>query len=260
MQPKPVCRDRENEVLLPPPGSGHPKRGAPGSLEAILAACCCFVAVSRAAGPTNDVCSGAEVIPGNAGASSPYYTSIKDITLATTNGDPRPGCHDFVARGIWYVFTPSTSAIYSISACNDPTAPTATTVADTVMTIYQSSGGCAGPFTMLECNDDSCGPQGLQSSITRLLFANVHYYILVWQYADAGPPPTAGLVQLRLTRTIRPPNDTCATAIPVPLNFPVAGTTVGADNNYELPADSACFAGTAQVASTAPGRDVVFSF
>jgi hypothetical protein len=261
MQPKPpVCRDCEQEVLLSHSGSGHPKRGAPGSLETILAACCCFLALSGAAAPTNDICSGAETIPANAGASSPYYTSIKDITLATTNGDPRPGCHDFVARGIWYVFTPNSNAIFSISACNDPMGPTATTVHDTVMSIYQSSTGCAGPFTFLECSDDSCGPELLQSSITRLLFANVHYYILVWQYADAGPPPTAGLVQLRITRAIRPVNDTCATATPVPLNFPVAGTTVGADDSYELPAGSTCFTGPGQVPSTAAGRDVVFSF
>jgi hypothetical protein len=260
MQPKPVCGDRKKEVLLSHSGSGHPKRGALGSLEKIFAACCCFLALSGSAAPTNDICSGAEFIPANAGASSPYYTSIKDITLATTNGDPRPGCHDFVARGVWYVFTPNSNAIFSISVCNDPMAPTATTVADTVMTIYQSSTGCAGPFTMLECSDDACGPQNLQSSITRLLFANVHYYILVWQYADSGPPPTAGLVQLRITRAIRPLNDTCATATPVPLNFPVAGTTVGADDSYELPAGGTCFAGTGQVPSTAPGRDVVFSF
>ena len=229
MQPKPFRRVAKKTVLRHL-GGRYAGTSTFGSVvaKAILAAVsvaafCCFVSLSKAAGPTNDLCSGAEVLPGTAGASSPYYTSVKDITLATTNAtDPPRLCQTSVGRSVWYLFTPNSNAIYTISTCNDPTAPTATTVSDTVMAIYQSSGGCAG-FVGVDCSDDTCGPGGLQSSITRQLLADTTYYIVVWQYFPPPPalPPEGGLVQLRVTRAIRPPNDTCATATPVPLNFPI---------------------------------------
>src|SRR6266496_2002562 len=62
-----------------------------------------------------------------------------------------------------------------------------------------------------------------------------------------GPPPTFE-------------NDTCAGAIPLTLNIPVAGGTTGNTNNdYQL-SGSACFTGTGNTATTASGRDVVYSF
>ncbi|MCI0743900.1 MAG: hypothetical protein L0Y58_00705 [Verrucomicrobia subdivision 3 bacterium] len=224
-------------------------------LSCVLAGVAGFSRVADAAGPTNDFCSGAVVIP--PAGPFPYFTVPRDIEEATnTVGEPIAACQEFIARSIWYSFTPSANAAYTITTCTD--AGTATTVADTVLALYRSSGGCAGVFTSEECNDDFCG---FQSSITRQLFADTTYYIVVWQYYDPlDPPLEAGLVQLAVTRFVRPPNDTCATAVQLAMGMPQIGSTLGAQDDYQLPATNACFSGVGQVESIAAGRDVVYSF
>jgi uncharacterized repeat protein (TIGR01451 family) len=57
-----------------------------------------------------------------------------------------------------------------------------------------------------------------------------------------------------------PANDTCAGAIPLTLNRTTKGTTVDANNDYQTPATAACYSGVGQTPTTAPGRDVVYSF
>jgi hypothetical protein len=214
--------------------------------------------------PSNDTCAGAEVIP--AAGPFPHLTAVTaDITDATTAGDPPlPSCQTDISRSIWYTFTPSTTATYDISSC--ASASTATTVDDTVMAIYTSTGGCAGPFTELPtaglttgCNDDGCVAEALQSVITTPLTAGTTYYILVWQFGT--PPPTAGntAVQLRVTQNLAPANNTCAAATPLTLNTPLSGTTAFAANDYQL-SGAACFTGVGQTASTAAGVEVVYSF
>ncbi|HJQ24580.1 MAG TPA: C25 family cysteine peptidase, partial [Blastocatellia bacterium] len=214
--------------------------------------------------PANDLCAGAEVIP--ASGPFPYSTATTaDITDATTTGDPPvPSCQTDVSRSIWYSFTPSTSGIYTIATCSD--APTATTVDDTVMAIYTSSGGCAGPFTEVPsgggfdgCDDDGCVTGALQSVITTQLNASTTYYIVVWQYSSTAPLAGHTAVQLRVSRILAQSNDTCAGATALSLFTPVDGTTVAAANDYQL-SGSTCFTGVGQTASTAAGRDVVYSF
>lgn len=65
-----------------------------------------------------------------------------------------------------------------------------------------------------------------------------------------------GALSLRATP---PANDTCANAQPLSLNIPVMGTTIGANNDYQL-SGSACFTGLGQVPSIAAGPDVVYTF
>src|SRR5262245_21450778 len=117
-----------------------------------------------AAAPSNDNCSGAEVISPN--GPFPYLTSIRDLTSATTNGDTEPLCASLsdLSRSLWYRFTPAASGPYIISSC--PDAPTATTVDDTVMAIFTSANGCAGPMVQIAdgCADDTCGASGLNAA------------------------------------------------------------------------------------------------
>jgi hypothetical protein len=164
--------------------------------------------------PANDTCAGAVVIP--AAGPFPYLTAVvPDITGATTTGDPpAPSCSTTVARSIWYKFTPATAATYNFSVCSE----TATTVGDTVMAIYTSSAGCAGPFTEVNCNDDACGLFGLRSSLTQPLAAGVTYYVVVWMFSVDGSPPAVGetALQLRVSRPVPPPNDTCSGAEIIP--------------------------------------------
>jgi hypothetical protein len=216
------------------------------------------------AAPPNDLCSGAEVIP--AAGPFPYNTTITaDVTSATTTGDPpAPSCQTSVSRSIWYTFTPSASATYAIATCTD--AGTGTTLDDTVMAIYTSSNGCTGPFTELPssgpfdgCSDDECVVGQFQSVITTRLNSGTTYYILVWEFGTAAPPVGMTAVQLNVSIIPAPANDTCANPTVLPLSTPVAGTTVAALNDYQL-SGSTCFTGIGQTASTATGRDVVYSF
>ena len=226
--------------------------------------------LAPAAPPVNDTCAGAEVIP--AAGPFPYLTAVTDTTMATITSDPpSPSCPNApftLSRSIWYRFTPSTSAQYTISSCSSETG---TTVSDTVMTIY-TSASCAGPFTELPtgiftdgCDDDMCVVgDGLQSVITTQLDAGTIYFIVMWEYGSS--PPVAGMtnVQLHVTQFPRVPNDTCAGAIPLSLNTAVDAATMSgiapiAVNDYNL-SGAGCFTGIGQMPSTADGIDVVYSF
>jgi hypothetical protein len=208
--------------------------------------------------PANDRCSDAEVIPG--AGPFPYLTAVTpDITGADTSGDPPPPtCQPNVSRSIWYAFTPASAGRYSFSLCAD--APTGTTVGDTVMAIY--AGGCASPAQISgACADDSCAAEATQSAISGVfLAAGTTYRIVVWQYGLARPAEGQTAVQVRVTRDLAPPNDTCAAAAPLSLGLPVAGTTAWAADDTRLPAGTPCFAGIGQVASTAAGGDVAYAF
>lgn len=216
------------------------------------------------AAPANDLCSGAETIPG--AGPFPILTSVTlDITDASLIGDPpTPSCQTCdggVSRSIWYVFTPTTSAAYTISSCADAT--TATTVDDSVIAVYTSTGGCGGTFTPVPqgCDDDACVSENLQAVVSNLqLTAGTTYYIVVWLCGAA--PPTAGntAVQLRVSQGLPPANDTCSAPTSLLLNTPHNGTTQFAGNDYQLSASTCFDLGIGNTSSSASGRDVVYSF
>ena len=95
--------------------------------------------------------------------------------------------------------------------------------------------------------------------------AGQKYFVLVGGPGTTVPQP--GGVQVQVTFVPPPPNDSCASPIPLTLGVPVFGTTAAALNDYQLSATApTCFtlpsppAPLGQTASTAPGRDVVYSF
>jgi uncharacterized repeat protein (TIGR01451 family) len=210
--------------------------------------------------PANDRCQDAELIPPS--GPFPYLTSItSDVSGATTAGDPpTPSCQPNVSRSIWYSFTPAIAGAYTFSLCAD--APTATTVDDSVMAIYSESGPCSGLLQLPGgCDDDSCLAEAGQSGIAgAALAAGTTYRIVLWIYDTAAPAPGSTAVQLRVSRDLAPPNDTCSGAPTLALDSPESGTTLHAGDDYRLPSGSACFAGFGQTASTAPGRDAAYVF
>lgn len=218
--------------------------------------------------PPNDLCSGAEIIPG--AGPFPYLTALTaDITDATTAGDPSPmaGCPvgaPSPSRGIWYTFTPAASASYVIATCAD--APTGSTVDDTIVDVYTSSTAtCAGIMTAIACDDDACASESLQSTVTTNLTAGTPYFIVVHKWDNVAPTAGNTAVQLRIAQVTTPANDTCAAPAPLTLNIPQAGTTSAATNDYTL-SGGTCFtlpsppAPLAQTAAPGVGRDVVYSF
>ena len=229
----------------------------------ILIALLATTLVGSAAAPANDLCTGAEIIPTNLGF--PVWTTIRDISGATTNGDPAgPTCvaTDFLTnllRSVWYTFTPAISRHYTISSCAN--APTATTVSDTTMAIYTSGAACLGPMVEISdgCADEACGPGFSQAAITAPLQAGTNYYIVVWRYGTDVPSPDNSSLQLRVDFAAPPLNDTCEGAVPLTLNRPISGSTVLATNDYQVPLS--CFPGSPQqFPFVGAGRDVAYSF
>ncbi|MBN2507839.1 MAG: hypothetical protein JXQ71_14215 [Verrucomicrobia bacterium] len=226
------------------------------------------VALPRPAGaaaPPNDVCSGAVVIPPDAGAPQPYLTAATDLLEATSVGDPTNDCVDTVDRGVWFRFAPAQSAFFTLSTWSR--FATNTTVEDTVMAIYTSVGDCSGAFEQLPsegdtfgCNDD-LSDTVRQSTITTLLLAGTTYYILIWRFDDEQPPVAgATRVQLHVVKTSSPANDSCANPCELYPGIPDTGSTVGATNDYQLDGASE-FPGVGHL-TPAPGdlRDVVYAF
>ncbi|MDB6123149.1 MAG: hypothetical protein JWQ71_2142 [Pedosphaera sp.] len=190
-----------------------------------IAMACLLVLTGRASAvpPANDTCAGAEVIPPS--GPFPYFSTVTaDVTGATTSGDPlAPTCvAGSISRSIWYRFTPSATKLYTISSGDD----TATTVFDTVMAVYTSTGGCGGLYTRFACNDDS---GGLRAAISATLNAGTTYYIVVWVSGSSAPAAGSTAVQLRISQPVAPANDGCVGAEIIPSSGPFPYLTAVAD-------------------------------
>jgi len=175
-------------------------------------------AINPTATPPNDECSGAINIPGNAGF--PVFSPVVDITEASIGGNepPLPSCLEFddtgVNRSVWFTFTPQDSGPFVISTCENT--PTATTVQDTVLTLYTSNGSCGGFVevppngrTVFGCEDNNCDPDvNGQAVIATSLTANTTYYIVVREGLNNGyqaiDETGLGDVQVRIERTALP--------------------------------------------------------
>ena len=106
--------------------------------------------------PSNDDCSGAIVIPDGP---FPVASAItNDVPDATDAGDPGATCAP-TEHGVWYSFTPSTTAIYQVTTCGSGTAGTPPdNRPDTVMQIITTSDNtCSGAITAVACADDTGG-------------------------------------------------------------------------------------------------------
>lgn len=171
------------------------------------------------AAPDNDLCAGAEVIPG--AGPFPYLSGTHDLTDATTDGDPPlPSCQTNLSRSVWFAFTPAASGSYALSLCAD--GPTGTSVEDTVLAVYGAAGDCAG-LAEVEggCDDDSCDVGDLQSVIAAVdLSAGTPYYVVAWKYGATAPAAGLGAIQLRVSQNPAPapapPNDRCEGAEVIP--------------------------------------------
>lgn len=218
-----------------------------------------------AVAPPNDTCGGALVIPGS-GPFPALSALTTDITDATSAGDPGvPACQTSVSRSIWYSFTPATTAVYTLSTCAD--AGTATTVDDTVVGVYTSTGGCSGPFTVVPttantsgCDDDSCATEENQAEVITELTGGTTYFVVVWLFGTAAPTAGNTAVQLEVSQAPVPSSDVCSGAAALTLNQPIAGSTLSAANDYILAPAATCFTGVGQTVSSSVGRDVVYTF
>lgn len=149
--------------------------------------------------PANDHCAGAEVIP--SAAALPYLSAVTENRDATSAGDPDAPCRAGAARGLWYRYRPSETGRYELALCGTASA---TTVADTVLTVYASDSGTCGDLVPVAgaCDDDGCAALADQSVIASVeLSAGTTYYALAQQAGDTRYGPADALVQLRVARS-----------------------------------------------------------
>ena len=165
---------------------------------------------------TNDTCASAVTVP--ASGPFPYWTPVVDISNATTNGDPSlifpDGTNVFnyqtsLTHSVWFKFTPATTAFYSLSLGSD----TVTTIDDSVLAVFTSTGGtCAGAMTLYDFSDD---PGPLRAALATNLFANVTYWIVAWVGPIEELTNQPLDLQLRVNRLTVPTHDNCNGAIAI---------------------------------------------
>jgi hypothetical protein len=226
---------------------------------------CGFVpGTASAAPPANDDCSGAIVIPdGTFPLVVPPVNALDATPQGVDDGGLIPAACNASGTDytVWYSFTPSVTALYTFTTC--PAAGASGYVLDPVIAVLQSSDDtCDGTMTSLACNDSSiCASPGDHARVQVVLTAGATYYMIVGHWVPDGAIPFSDAHYLiRIDRAES--NDACAGAIPIPLNRVVSGLTIGANDDFQTPATSACFSGLpgTQNPTTSPGRDIVFTF
>lgn len=121
---------------------------------------------------TNDNPCGAIVLPVPEFC---FAQAFSNIGATATAGPPAPGCGGYTGGDVWFQFTaPASGAVYIESGAGSMT--------DGAMALY-AAPSCAGPFTLIECDDDD-GP-GAMPYINRrcvLLTPFQTYFIRFWGF------------------------------------------------------------------------------
>ncbi|MBK7269325.1 MAG: T9SS type A sorting domain-containing protein [Flavobacteriales bacterium] len=178
--------------------------------------------------PPNDDPCGATPLTVNTTCS---YSSSSNLGASATTGPPAPGCANYGGGDVWFTaVVPANGRLVFDTNVGD--------ITDSGMALYTSTGGCAGPFTLLECDDDDSG-NGLMSFVDRSgLTPGSTVYIRVWEYGNntfggfeicayspPPPPPMTG-------------DDPCgANPLPVLLScVPLTYSNIGATATVGAPA------------------------
>lgn len=126
----------------------------------------------------NDPC-GAIALSVTANCSFSSYTTVG---ATNSSGWPNPGCGNYGAGSldVWFSFVAPPSGIAIIET-------QAGSLTDVAMALYADAppAGCAGPFTLVSCDDDS-GPGTMPFLSFTGLNAGWTYYIRVWAYSSGA--------------------------------------------------------------------------
>lgn len=131
----------------------------------------------------------ATVLPVNPTCS---YTTSNNTNAGATPGISNTGCGNYQGGDVWFSFTSPADGEVLITS-------QAGTLTDGGMALY-SAASCAGPFNMIECDDDD-GPGNMPEIDRRCnpLAANTVYYVRMWGYSG-----TRGTFGICVTEGIRP--------------------------------------------------------
>ena len=148
----------------------------------------------------------------------------------TGSAVPAPSCAYYNnGRDTWYTVTVPPSGAFSVDLNTSGSGPT-----DMGMAFY-TAPSCAGPFSMLECDDDD-SPNGLMPYISRTgLPPGSTIYVRIWSYGGSATGPFRVCAVAAPTP---PTNITCAQQQPIcsgsAINFTASnsGTSAEPGNNY----------------------------
>ncbi len=157
----------------------------------------CFTAASA------DECAGAaSVFDGiNPGAPSGLLAAGYDNNGATDSAGFSAPCGSGGFNDVFFHYTSTIDGTVRVGTCH-PGGFAATTLADSVLSVYEASACPNGGVPALACNDDSCG---YNSSLTFTAVFGVSYLIRVASYYSGW----TGSFYLTIDPTV---NETCATA------------------------------------------------
>jgi len=143
--------------------------------------------------------------------------SYSNTSTTNTPGVPAPGCGNYAGGDVWFRFVAPPSGRVFIDT-------RAGTLTDAAMALY-SAASCAGPFTLMECDDDD-GP-GLMPAIDRMcntLTPGTTYWLRVYGYNGARGSFELCIVEGSMNTTLQ--ND-CGGAFSLCNNSPVTGIAYG---------------------------------
>lgn len=113
--------------------------------------------------PANDNCGSATCFAGSSMSGTTVSATVDGAaTCGTSNASP----------DVWFKYQPVDNGSATFSTCGS--------AYDTVLAAYPGCGQ-----GQLVCNDDACGPQGLQSSVTFAVTAGTEYLVRVSGYNGA---------------------------------------------------------------------------
>lgn len=192
--------------------------------------------------PANNNPCGAVVLTPNVACSNTAGTLV---AATATPSIPPPGCGNYVGADVWYQVTVPASGQVTVTTSNQGGN------INTGMAFY-TAASCAGPFTLVSCNDDILIIFNLYSRLTYTGAPGTVIWVRVWRYGSTS----GGTFNICATAPPPPPpnNDPCG-ATPVPVTATcsfVSYTNVNATHSSTTPAPGC--------GSFAGSLDVWFSF
>lgn len=176
--------------------------------------------------PANDNPCGAINVPvGAAGACTPVVGNNTGATTTNPTGIPAPGCGNYLGGDVWYSFVAPASGNVNLTA----EVSTPAVVTDLDFAVY-SAATCAGPFTLINCDDLSGTGVMPLLSLTGLNPGQT-YYVRAWEFSNdafgtfnlcfSEPPPFD-------------PNQDCSTSNQLCSSSSVAGASNGSGGVSDL--------------------------
>ncbi len=143
---------------------------------------------------------------------------------STTSAGPVPACAA-LNSDVWFAYTATCTGAASFTTCP----PGAGSLADTVVEVFDGTGGC-GALVLAGCDDDTCG---FRSTVTVPVSAGTLYYVRIGDFGTAS----IATGTFDLTITCLPPvtNDECAVATPIVTGLNAPGANLGATTSFAWP-------------------------